>query len=260
MALTGRLEQLFSLHDRAIVVTGAGRGLGRAMTEAIADAGAVVVGVARSADELRNTERAISERHGTFHPVSFDLRATADLAQLVDTIEAKVGDVFGIVHAAGVQLRKPAVDVTPDDWRTLEQVNLEAPFFLSAAVAKRQQAGQRGGSHVFVGSLTSTIGVAGVAPYCATKSGVAGAVRALAVEWANMGIRVNGLGPGYFHTSMTHEPLSRAADRARILGRIPMGRIGDPDDLAGAVLFLLADASSYITGQFIYVDGGWLAG
>src|SRR5450631_751744 len=111
MALTGRLEQLFSLHDRAIVVTGAGRGLGRAMTEAIADAGAVVVGVARSAEELRNTERAISERHGTFHPVSFDLRATADLAQLVDTIEAKVGDVFGIVHAAGVQLRKPAVDV-----------------------------------------------------------------------------------------------------------------------------------------------------
>jgi 2-deoxy-D-gluconate 3-dehydrogenase len=255
-----RVEELFSLRERVVLVTGAGRGIGRAIAVAIADAGAVVVGVARSTYQLHEAREFITGRGATFHPVAFDLRDTARLAELVDTVETKFGDVFGVVHAAGVQLRKPAVDVTPDDWSAVHKVNLEAPFFLSVALAKRQMAAQRSGSHVFVGSLTSAIGAAGVAPYCATKSGVAGVVRALAVEWASGRIRVNGLGPGYFHTALTDEPLSIPGDRQRILGRIPMGRIGDPDDLAGAALFLLGDASSYMTGQFVYIDGGWLAG
>jgi len=195
---------------------------------ALADSAAVVVGVARSTDQLEETQQIVSELGATFHPVAFDLRDTARLAELVDRVESMVGDVFGIVHAAGVQLRKPAVDVTLDDWAAVHQVNLDAPFFLSTALAKRQLAAQRPGSHVFLGSLTSAIGAAGVAPYCATKSGVAGVVRALAVEWASSGIRVNGIGPGYFHTALTDEPLSNPGDRARILGRIPMGRIGDP--------------------------------
>jgi 2-dehydro-3-deoxy-D-gluconate 5-dehydrogenase len=259
MVLT-RVEELFSLRNRVVVVTGAGRGLGRAIAIAAADAAAVVVGVARSVDELHETQRFVSGRGATFHPVAFDLRDTTRLEELVDAIEGEVGTVFGIVHAAGVQLRKRAVDVTPDDWSAVHTVNLEAPFFLSVALARRQMEAQRGGSHIFVGSLASAIGVAGVAPYCAAKGGVAGAVRALAVEWADTGIRVNGIGPGYFHTALTDEPLSNPGDRARILGRIPMGRIGDPDDLAGAALFLLGDGSSYVTGQFVYVDGGWLAG
>jgi 2-deoxy-D-gluconate 3-dehydrogenase len=243
-----------------VLVTGAGRGIGRSIAIAAADAGAVVVGVARSPDELQDAQRFITGRGATFHPVGFDLRETARLAELVDTVETKFGEVFGIVHAAGVQLRKLAVDVTPEDWSAVHKVNLEAPFFLSVALAKRQIAAQRGGSHVFVGSLTSAIGAAGVAPYCATKSGVAGVVRALAVEWASGGIRVNGVGPGYFRTALTQAPLSSRGDRERILRRIPMGRIGDPEDLAGAALFLLGDASSYMTGQFVYIDGGWLAG
>jgi 2-deoxy-D-gluconate 3-dehydrogenase len=256
-----RVEELFLLRGRAVIVTGAGRGIGRAIAVALADAGAVVVGIARSPDELRSTQEFVTGRgRPTFHPVVFDLHQTERLSELVESVETQFGEVFGVVHAAGVQLRKPAVDVTPDEWNAVHKVNLEAPFFLSTALAKRQIASQRRGSHVFVGSLTSAIGAAGVAPYCATKSAVAGVVRALAVEWAADGIRVNGIGPGYFQTALTEEPLSSLGDRQRILGRIPMGRIGDPEDLAGAVLFLLGDASSYMTGQFVYVDGGWLAG
>jgi 2-deoxy-D-gluconate 3-dehydrogenase len=255
-----RVEELFLLRGRVVIVTGAGRGIGRAIAVALADAGAVVAGVARSADELHATQELVNGHGASFHPVAFDLRQTERLAELVETVETQFGDVFGVVHAAGVQLRKPAVDVTPDEWNAVHTVNLEAPFFLSTALAKRQITSQRRGSHVFVGSLTSAIGAAGVAPYCATKSAVAGVVRALAVEWAGDGIRVNGIGPGYFQTALTEELLSSPGDRQRILGRIPMGRIGDPQDIAGAVLFLLGDASSYMTGQFVYVDGGWLAG
>ena len=166
----------------------------------------------------------------------------------------------GIVHAAGIQARRPAVDITRDDWRQVTAIHTEAPFFLSTSIARRQLTDRVEGSHVFIGSLTSWIGLPNIAPYAASKSGVLGLTRTLAVEWAEQGIRVNAICPGYFHTALTSELFEDPERRDRLLTRIPMQRFGVADDLAGAVIFFLSGASSYVTGQVINVDGGWLAG
>jgi NAD(P)-dependent dehydrogenase (short-subunit alcohol dehydrogenase family) len=158
-----------------------------------------------------------------------------------------------------VQVRKPATEVTPDDWRFVQSVNVDAPFFLSTRLGKAQAAAARPGSHVFITSLSSSIAVRNAAPYAASKSSLLGVIRTLSAEWAPHGIRVNGIQPGYIHTRLTEDLLARPDQHARVLGRIPMGRLGTAQDLVGAAVFLLSDASAYVTGQNIAVDGGWLA-
>lgn len=255
-----RTTDRFTLRDQTVIVTGAGRGLGRSMALASALAGATVIGVSRSVEQLDETRRQILAQDGNFVAVPWDLSDPSDFEQLARHVENVAGGVHGVVHAAGVQLRKPAIEVSPDDWRFVQAVNLEAPFFLSTAIARRQLAASQEGSHVFVGSLGSTIGLAGISPYCASKAGTLGVVRALALEWAPSRIRVNALCPGYYETDLTADLLSEPARRKWVLSRIPMGRLGMPEDLAGAVVFLLSGASAYCTGQVLNVDGGWLAG
>jgi NAD(P)-dependent dehydrogenase (short-subunit alcohol dehydrogenase family) len=164
------------------------------------------------------------------------------------------------VHGAGIQKRQPASEFSVADWRGVLNVNLEAPFFLSTSVFRSQRARGAVGSHIFVGSLSSSLGLANAAAYAASKSGTLGVVRTLAVEWASAGVRVNCLGPGYFATALTADLFDDEARAQWVLSRIPMQRLGTADDLAGAVVFLLSDASSYITGQLLNIDGGWLAG
>ena len=139
-------------------------------------------------------------------------------------------------------------------------IHLDAPFFLSTALHRDQLGDGRRGAHVFIGSLTSARGIANIAPYAAAKSALLGVIRTLAVEWATSGTRVNGIAPGYFRTELTADLFADRDRAAWVLDRIPMGRLGDPADLAGAVVFLLSPASGYITGQLLPVDGGWLAG
>jgi 2-dehydro-3-deoxy-D-gluconate 5-dehydrogenase len=169
------------------------------------------------------------------------------------------GPIAGVVHAAGVQIRKPALDMTVDDWDAVQRIHLAAPFFLSTALARTQRDAGIAASHLFVGSLTSYVGIPNIAPYAAAKSGLLGVVRSLAVEWAGSGLRVNAIAPGYFHTELTDELLKDEASAERIRGRIPLGRLGVEDDLAGAAIFLLSGASAYVTGQVVAIDGGSLA-
>jgi 2-deoxy-D-gluconate 3-dehydrogenase len=238
------------LAGQVVVVTGAGRGLGRALAIAVTRAGAAVVGVARTQSELAVTASLAGER---FVPIGCDLTATpAD--ELAEQAEAVAGPVDGVVHAAGAQLRKPATQVTRDEWRAVLSINLEGPFLLSAAISRHQRRDGRAGSHVFVASMASSIGVAELAPYCAAKSGILGVMRSLAVEWAPSGIRANAIVPGYFPTALT-APVSRAA----IVSRIPMGRLGAPAEVTGAAVYLLSGAAGYVTGSTITIDGGRLA-
>jgi 2-deoxy-D-gluconate 3-dehydrogenase len=248
----------FGLTGRHVVVTGGGRGLGRALAIAAAQAGATVTIMARSAGQLAETAAAIRGLGGDCRILAADL---ADLAAIPAHVEAISGHapIDGVVHAAGVQLRKPAVEVTIDEWRRVQTTNADAPFFLSTAIAAHQLREQRRGSHVFVGSLTSTIGLANAVPYTTSKSAMLGMARGLSTEWAGRGLRANVIGPGYFETALTADLLADPANRARILSRIPMDRLGAPQDLAGVAVFLLSDASTYLTGQLINVDGGWLA-
>jgi 2-dehydro-3-deoxy-D-gluconate 5-dehydrogenase len=246
----------FSLQDRHIVVTGAGRGLGRAIAESVAAAGATVALVARTEAQLMAAKAVIDEAGGAAQVCCADLsdlRAVADLARQLSTRR-----VDGVVHAAGVTHRADARDFDDHALARVLRVNLEAPFVLSRELMKHR-GGETPSSHVFIGSLGSSIAIPRAIAYVASKAGLLGLVRTLATEWATQGVRVNAISPGYFRTELTAAVLDRPDELARIEGRIPMGRLGSPDELGGAAVFLLSDASSYLTGQQIIVDGGWLA-
>ncbi|MFI7482030.1 SDR family oxidoreductase [Kocuria sp. M1R5S2] len=249
--MSGVLDR-FSLSGRRVLVTGGSRGLGRAMATGLAEAGARVAAVARTPAQDEPGSGVVN--------LAGDVADTARLGALVDEAERVLGGtVDSVVHAAGVQHRSPAVDFPLEEWERLIRVNLTAPFVLSQEVARRQIDANLEGSHVFVASLTSTLGLPNIAAYGATKSGVMGIVRSLAVEWAPQGIRVNAVGPGYFRTALTESLFQDDEARERLMKRIPQKRFGSPDDLAGALVFLASDASAYVTGQLLMVDGGWTA-
>lgn len=250
----------FSLAGRRAVVTGGARGLGLAIARGLAEAGARVAIVSRTAAEL---EAAAAEIGEGAVAVTADVAAEIDAAssgRLVDTLEAALdGAVDIVVHAAGVQHRAPAEEFPAGEWERVLRINLSAPFALSREIGRRQLADGRPGSHIFIGSLTSGLSVPDVVAYTASKSGVHGVARNLSSEWSGRGIRANVISPGYFRTSLT-EAVFEDPERYRLmLDRIPMGRFGEPEELAGAAVFLASEASRYITGQMIFVDGGWTA-
>ena len=247
----------FSLAGKRALVTGGGRGLGAGMARGLAEAGARVALVARSADQLARTSEAIGARAT---PVPWDMADPSTFPALVDRAEAALGGAIDIVlHAAGTQHRQPAADFEPAAWDQVIAVNLSAPFFLSQEIGRRQMTADARGSHIFVGSLSSHQGLRNVVAYTASKSGVYGLVRTLAVEWAPHGIRVNGIGPGYIETELTKALFEDPARREELSHRIPMGRFGSPEDMMGTAVFLASDASAYVTGQLLMVDGGWMA-
>lgn len=248
--------ELFSLAGRRAVVTGGGRGLGKAIAGGLASAGATVAVVSRTAADVNSAADELGE---SVVPLALDV-ASGDVKCMVDAMETELGGVIDvIVHAAGVQHREPAEQFDAEEWDRVLRINLTAPFRLSQEVGRRQLASGQRGSHIFIGSLTSLLSIPDAAAYTASKSGVYGLVRTLSTEWSGRNIRVNGIGPGYFRTALTETVFADEKRYQKMLDRIPMGRFGDPDELAGAAVFLASDASSYITGQLLMVDGGWTA-
>ncbi|WP_307277008.1 SDR family oxidoreductase [Arthrobacter sp. W4I7] len=247
----------FSLAGKRALVTGAGRGLGRATAEGLAAAGAKVALVSRTSAEIEEVAAAIGANAVA---CPGDISATAAIPGMLDEIEKKLGGAIDVVlHAAGVQHRQPAQDFDPAEWDRVINVNLTAPFLLSQQIGKRQI--QRGmeGSHIFIGSLSSHISLPDVVAYTASKSGIYGLIRNLSTEWSRYGIRVNGIGPGYFRTKLTEAVFADPERQQQLMDRIPMQRFGDPEDLAGAAVFLASPAAGYVTGQLLMVDGGWIA-
>lgn len=250
------LEQ-FSLQGRRVLVTGAGRGIGATLAGAFADAGAQVVLVARGKEQLTQTARTIG---ASAHPLAFDVSDIEGISKLVDCAESAAGGGIDIVlHAAGIQHREPADRFDAAAWQKVIDVNLSAPFFLSQEIGIRQLKRGSIGSHIFVGSLGTTLGLPNVVAYTASKSGVMGVVRTLSLEWAARGVRVNAIGPGYVQTELTKAAFDDPERKAEMLSRIPMGRFSSTADLSGAAVFLASEASRYLTGQLLMVDGGWTA-
>lgn len=247
----------FSLRGKRALVTGAGRGLGRAMAQGLADAGAHVALVSRTATEIEDAAAVMGDQAMAFPA---DVSESANIPGLLDSVEHELGGGVDIVlHGAGVQHRQPAADFDAGQWGRILDVNLTAPFFLSQEIGRRQIERGLGGSHIFIGSLTSHISVPEVVAYTASKSGVFGLIRSLSSEWSQYGIRVNGIGPGYFRTQLTEAVFEDPERRQKLMDRIPMHRFGDPGDLAGAAVFLASSAAGYVTGQLLMVDGGWMA-
>jgi 2-deoxy-D-gluconate 3-dehydrogenase len=214
--------------------------------------------VSRRADVLKDVERELLACQGAARALACDLANLEGLAELADRLD-ELAPVDGVVHASGLQVRRDALDFTIEEWQSVQRINLDAPYFLSREIARRQLSRGEGGSHVMIASLGSSIALPRAAAYTASKAGLMGVVRTLAAEWAEHGIRVNAVAPGYIYTDLTADLLDQPAQRERILGRIPMRRLGQPHDIGPAVVFLLSQASNYVTGEILQVDGGWLA-
>jgi 2-deoxy-D-gluconate 3-dehydrogenase len=249
----------FKLDGRSALVTGAGQGLGQALAVGLAEAGADVAVL--DVVSLDETQEQISSQGRKCHVLSYDLGKTnAEVAgEIISECASELGRLDILVNNAGIIRRAPALEFGEEDWEDVVKINLSSLWYLSQAAARRfiEQAG--GGKIINLASVLSFSGGIVVPSYAATKGAVANLTRALANEWASLGINVNAIAPSYFSTSMTSALRSDAERADPLLARIPAGRWGEPEDLKGAVVFLASDASDYVHGATIPVDGGWLA-
>jgi 2-deoxy-D-gluconate 3-dehydrogenase len=248
----------FSLHGKRALVTGASRGLGRAMAEALAGAGADVACATTREGGAQDTIAAINALGREAWEVVADVSDRASLSAMMADVDARVGSIDVLVNNAGTIRRAPAVDYSAEDWDVVMRTNLDATFLLSQHFGRAMVA-RGAGKIVNVASLLSFSGGITVPAYTASKHAVAGVTKALANEWGRYGVQVNAIAPGYFRTDNT-QPLQDDAQRAeQISARIPAGRWGEPSDLGGAVVFLASRASDYVNGHVLVVDGGWMA-
>lgn len=248
---------LFRLDGRTAVVTGARQGLGRALAVALAQAGADIVGIDRQSD-CDETAQRVRSAGRKFLAVTADLADPARRAGLLEQVASRAGRVDILVNVAGNMHRAPAESHSLDAWQSLLDLHLTAVFDLSQQAARLMLPRGRG-KIVNIGSMLSFQGGRDVPAYAAAKHGVAGLTKALAGAWAGRGINVNCLAPGYFETDLAGPLQDDPVRGPQILDRIPCGRWGDPDELAGAIVFLASDASNYVHGSVLVVDGGWQA-
>ena len=248
----------FKLDGKVAIVTGSERGLGRGMATALAQAGADIVGVTYVAEapETAATVHAAGRRY--LH-VQADLSSLQPIQRIIDSALQEFGHIDILVNNAGIITRNDSVDFTEKEWDDVMDINVKATFFMCQAVARQFIKQGNGGKIVNVASMLSFQGGIRVPSYTASKSGVKGITMLMANEWAKHGINVNAIAPGYMATDNTTQLRADEARSAEILGRIPAGRWGLPEDLGGTVVFLASKAGDYVNGYTIAVDGGWLA-
>jgi len=247
----------FRLTGKVAIVTGARTGLGQGMALGLAEAGADIVGI--DLNNLEETRKGVEERGRKFLGIEVDLSKIGVIAGIVERAVREFGKVDILINNAGIIRREDSLEFTEGDWDDVMSINLKTVFFFSQAVARQFVKQQTGGKIVSVASMLSFQGGIRVPSYTASKSGVMGLTRLLANEWAKYNINVNAIAPGYMATDNT-APLRRDPQRSEeILQRIPAGRWGTPEDLQGVAVFLASEASRYVSGYTIAVDGGWLA-
>ncbi len=252
------MSRLFDLHGKRALVTGGGTGLGRAMARALAGAGADVVLAARRLEKLEEAAEEIRALGRAAHAVRCDLTDPRSVLEAARAAEEALGGVDVLVNNGGVSGEGWAADLPIEQWNRVIDTNLRGAFLMCQAVGPGMVE-RGGGSIVNVASLAGFIGVKMLSAYSASKGGLIQLTKTLALEWARSGVRVNALAPGYFLTDINRDFFATEAGARMIKAHIPMGRLGQPEELEGAVLFLASDASSFMTGAALVVDGGQYA-
>ena len=250
---------LFDLTGQIALVTGASRGLGQHFARALARAGADLILTSRKADDLAPFVAEIESLGRRAHPYALDVREQASIDNMAAQVHARFPQVHILVNNAGCNVRKPALDITWDDWNLVLDTNLRGTFFVAQAIA-RGMFPHGYGRIINIGSVTSVFGYAGLAPYGASRGGVRQLTMSLADDWGKYGITVNCLAPGWFRTEQNKSLYEDKQWVDYLIDRVPLKRPGEPHDLDGAVVFLASESSRYITGQTLLVDGGITTG
>ena len=249
----------FDLEGKTALITGAGRGIGRATALTLAQAGADIALVARSENELLTTAQAIQDLGRQAAAFPADLSQTGRLPSLASEIGATMGGIDILVNNAGTNIPQDSVDVTEEAWDTILNINLKSAFFMSQAVGKLMIGQGRGGRIINMSSQTGSVALAKRAAYCASKAGLNLVTKVLAMEWASHEILVNAVAPTFIETEMTKDFLNDPDFRKYALAKNLLNRFGTPDDIAGAVLYLASPIANMVTGHVLLVDAGWTA-
>lgn len=248
----------FGIGGQVVIITGASRGLGRGMAEAFAQLGATVYLISRNEQLLSEVVQEISAAGGKAHYIAGDVNEKAFIEASVQEIHRLENRIDVLVNNAGIAIPKKALQITEEEWDAVVDTNLKSVFLFCQAVGhvmKEQQSGRV----INIASVMGAVGDVDIASYCASKGGVIQLTKALAVEWARYNIQVNAIGPGYIRTDMNDEAFQQERFLNYVLRKTPIRRLGQVDEVAGVALFLASPAASYITGQTIFVDGGWTA-
>lgn len=249
----------FLLKEKVAIVIGGSKGLGKGIAQGFAKAGAKVIIASRNVKELEAAKNEIEElTEGSCTAMQLDITSVAAISKFVDKVDKEFKRIDILVNSAGINIRKNALDFDESDWDSVMNIQLKYVFFMNKAIAKYMISKQIKGKIINMASLTSVLGFKRMVAYCAAKGGIVQMTKALANEWAEYGINVNAIAPGYYLTEMTEPLLKDENVLNNMIQKIPQKRLGEPKDLVGAALLLASNASEYITGQVIYVDGGWL--
>ncbi|MGZ5194485.1 MAG: glucose 1-dehydrogenase [Ramlibacter sp.] len=246
---------MFDLSGRTALVTGSSAGIGYALAGGLAAAGATVVLNARSADKLETAAQQLRSAGAAVHTANFDVTSAEAVTSAIDIIERDIGAIDILVNNAGMQRRAPLQDFEKAQWDELMRTNVDSVFLVGQAVARRMIPRRRG-KIINICSVQSELGRPNIAPYAASKGAVKMLTKGMAIDWGQYGIQVNGLGPGYFKTELTEALTKNEEFCSWLMARTPSRRWGDVEDLVGAAIFLASEASNFVNGHILYVDGG----
>lgn len=251
------INELFNLSGKTALVTGCNKGIGKAIAEGLAEAGANIIGVSSSLKSGSEIEIAVKKAGRQFFGYAVDLGDRKGLYNFIEKVKQEHVQIDILVNNAGIILRQPAAEHSDEYWDQVLGINLDAPFILSRELGKEMIA-RGSGKIIFTASLLTFQGGINVPGYTASKSAIGGLVKALANEWAGKGVNVNAIAPGYINTDNTEALRNDPVRSKSILDRIPAGRWGMPEDFKGPAIFLASDASNYVDGTILTVDGGWM--
>ena len=247
--------QAFNLDNRLALITGSSAGIGEALAIGLCEAGAHVVINGRRKEAVDKAVTALQAAGHTAHAMPFDVTDSKQVASAVDRIESELGSIDILVNNAGIQRRESLEKFEEEAWRELMSTNLDSVFYVAKAVANHMIP-RKCGAMINICSVQSELGRPSIAPYAASKGGLKMLTKGMAIDWGQHGIRVNGLGPGYFATELNKALVADEKFSAWLCDRTPLGRWGDVQELTGAAVFLASDAASFVTGHVLYVDGG----